>query len=314
MAINNVHKVSINNSEQWLLVRSKKDDAPIILQVQAGPGLPHICYADAMQKNLGWEDDFIVTYWDQRGCGKSYDSSLESDSVSLQHTVDDIIECSKFLLKTYNKDKIILVGFSIGATAALMAATKEKRLFSQLILTGTDIDMKRANQLALEFAYTGAVKKHSKKDIKTIKQLLAVPIVNNKLFEKRAKIVSNYGGITVHKNYTQLFFDAVFSMLFSKEYSLKDIFRTIKGMSFIQNSLLPQIDNLNLFQEGIDTEAPVHFVHGTKDAIAPLSIMKEYFSWLNNPNYTLTIFENSAHMPQLEEPKKFYELIKSVAV
>ena len=310
MAINKIHKVSINNSKQWLLVRGKNADAPLILQVQAGPGLPHICYANAMQQNLGWENDFIVTYWDQRGCGKSYKSSLAPDSISLQQTIDDIIECSRFLLKTYKKEQIILIGFSIGATAALMAATKEKRMFSRLIISGIDINLLEANKLALDFAYNEAVLKHRQKDINTIKQLMGTPIVNAKLFEKRAKIVSNYGGIAVHKNYTQLFFDALFNMLASKEYSIKDIFGTIRGMAFVQNVLLPKIDRLNLFHENIDPEASVHFVHGAKDAIAPLSIMKEYFAWLNNPKYKLTIFENSAHMPQLEEPQRFYQLIK----
>ncbi len=31
---------------------------------------------------------------------------------------DDLTACTKYLLKKYNKDKAIIVGYSIGATAA----------------------------------------------------------------------------------------------------------------------------------------------------------------------------------------------------
>lgn len=311
MVINNLHKITINNSEQWLLVRGQKNNSPLILQVQAGPGLPHICYANAMEKNIGWEEDFIVTYWDQRGCGKSYDKNLNHDSINLQQIVDDIIACGHFLLKTYHKQKIILIGYSIGATAALMAATKEKNMFSQVFVTGTDIFLTEANKIALNFIYNKAKNNSNYKDQKIIEQLMDVPIINAKLFEKRAQIISKYGGIATHKNYTQLFIDAIYNMITSKEYSLKDIFGTVKGMTLVQNVLLPKIDSLNLFQERIDPEISIHFIHGVKDIIAPLSIIKKYFDELNNPKYTLTIFENSAHMPQLEEPKRFYHLIKS---
>ena len=185
----------------------------------------------------------------------------------------------QIFIKTIQQRKNILVGFSIGATAALMAATKEKTLFCQLILAGIDIDIETANKLALEFVYHKAEKKHHKKDMKIIRQLMSVPIVDAKLFEKRTKIISNYGGIAVHKNYTQLFFDAVFSMLTSKAYSLKDIFGTIKGMSFVQNSILPQIENLNLFQKNIDTGAPVHLGPSAQDlSIQPAH---EPRSWLD---------------------------------
>ena len=45
----------VNGSEQWILVRGKSSDAPLIIHVQAGPGFPMIPEAHAMEKNLHLE-------------------------------------------------------------------------------------------------------------------------------------------------------------------------------------------------------------------------------------------------------------------
>src|SRR4029453_17381199 len=70
MRVDSLEKVVINDSEQWILVRGKSSKAPLILHVQAGPGLPIIPEARAMEKKLNLETDYLVAYWDQRACGK----------------------------------------------------------------------------------------------------------------------------------------------------------------------------------------------------------------------------------------------------
>lgn len=312
MAIDSLQKLTINNSEQWILVRGKNKDAPLILQVQAGPGLPQICYAEAMQKNLEWENDYIVVYWDQRACGKSYSKNTDPNTINLQQSADDILACTKYLLQTYHKEKITLIGYSLGATAAFMAASKDNSMFNNLVLVGIDIDLNKANKFAFNFAKEQALKQKDTKVLKQIQKLENEPIVNAKLFEERAKILSKFGGIVVTKTYNQLFVDALKYLWQSKAYKLSDILKTVKGIAFCQNALLPKIEHFNLFESKIYTTVPVHFVQGAKDAIAPLELMQLYFEYLNIPNKSLTIFDNSAHMPQLEEPKKFYKLITTL--
>ena len=312
MAIDSLQKISINNSEQWILVRGKNEHAPLLLQVQAGPGLPHICYAEAMQKNLTWENDYLVVYWDQRGCGKSYSKHTDPATINLQQSADDILACAKYLLKTYHQKKITLIGYSLGATAALMAVSKDSSLFNNVVLVGIDIDLARATKYAFKFGREQALKRNDAKIVKQIEKIENKPVVNAKLFEQRAKIISRYGGIVVTKTYNQLFIDAIKYLWQSKAYTFKDILKTVKGIEFCQNALLPRIENLNLFEYEIYTTLPIHFVQGAKDAIAPMELMQSYFKHLNIPNSTLSVFENSAHMPQLEQPQKFYQLLKTI--
>jgi len=310
METNSLTKVKINGTEQWVLVRGQKADAPLIIHVQAGPGLPMIPEAKTMEKMLHLEQDYLVAYWDQRGSGKSFNKNIDPKTINFQQMADDIISCTKYLLKQYGRQKAILIGYSIGASTALMAAIKESQLFSQLFLVGIDIDLPKANEYALHFLATKARERHNSKWIKQAHELSLAPILETNAFQKRAKLLTNLGGITTKASYNQLVITSVKNMLCSREYKLSDIPKTIKGMEFSQNALLPELSILNLFDKGEKVSVPVHFIQGKKDGLAPFQIAVDYFNYLQAPAKSFTSFEESAHMPHYEEPDKFASLIK----
>src|SRR3982750_2708524 len=87
-------KININTSSQWVLVRGKNINAPLLIHVQAGPGLPMISEANKMEKLLHLENNFLVAYWDQRGCGKSFSKNILPQTINLQQMADDISSCT----------------------------------------------------------------------------------------------------------------------------------------------------------------------------------------------------------------------------
>ncbi len=308
--INNLENIRINNSEQWVLVRGNNFEAPLIINVQAGPGLPIIPEANKLGKLLNLENDFLVAYWDQRACGKSFVKDIDPATITFPQLTDDLISCTKHLLKKYKKEKAILIGYSIGATISLKASVKNSNLFERIFLVGLDIDIPTANKYAIEFALSKAKQNNKRKLVKQISELSNVQIIETKLFQKRAKILTDLGGIKVGSNYNQLLISTISNMLFSKEYKLRDIPKTIKGMEFCQNALLPELDNLNIFNSIKYTDVPIHFIQGRQDGVAPYHIAERYFEFIKSNKKTFTIFEKSAHMPHYTEPKKFTKLIK----
>jgi pimeloyl-ACP methyl ester carboxylesterase len=309
MEINSLEKINVNNSEQWLLIRGKNSEAPLILQVQAGPGLPIIPEANAMEKLLHLENNYLVAYWDQRGCGKSFNKNIDPKTVNFSQLTNDIIECTKYLLKKYNKEKAILIGYSIGATTSLMAATRDSSIFSELFLAGIDIDIPTANKFALEFAMNKARERNNNKLIKQVIRLGEKPILESKRFQERAKLLTDLGGIKRNSSYNQLLLFSIKNMLFSKSYRFKDIPKTIKGMEFCQNALLPELDTLNLFDKIQAVQVPVHFIQGKLDAVAPYQTAVRFYEYLQADTKTFTVFDNSAHMVQYEESEKFVKLL-----
>jgi pimeloyl-ACP methyl ester carboxylesterase len=309
IAMNKLEKININNSEQWVLVRGENANAPLILHVQAGPGLAMISEANTMGKLLGLEKNYLVAYWDQRGCGKSFNKNIDPKTITISQLADDVIACTKYLLKKYNKKKAILVGYSIGATAGLLAASKDSTLYSALFLVGIDIDIPAANSHALDFARSKAAAQGNARLLKQIDELGKEPIIEAKRFQERARILTNMGGIKNGSTYNQLVMFTVKNMLFSKAYSLRDIQKTIKGMEFSQNALLTEFNTFNLYKRVSSVNVPVHFFQGKLDAIAPYAIAVPFYNYLQAGTKTFTAFDNSAHSIQYEEPEKFVRVL-----
>jgi pimeloyl-ACP methyl ester carboxylesterase len=156
-----------------------------------------------------------------------------------------------------------------------------------------------------------AVTGNNEKLIKEINKLKRQPIVETKRFQQRAKILTNLGGIKADSNYNSLVLSSVKNILFSRYYGIGGLVKTIKGMAFCQNALLPELSSLNLFQKVKKVSVPVHFIQGSLDAIAPLAKGKAYYEQLETADKSFTVFEKSAHMPQYEESEKFSNLITS---
>jgi pimeloyl-ACP methyl ester carboxylesterase len=310
MEINSLERVVVNDSLQWLLVRGKSDK-PLIIHVQAGPGIPIIPEAHTMQKQLHLENDYLVAYWDQRACGKSYSKETDPQTINFSQLRDDIIICTKYLLGKYKKEKAILVGYSIGATLSLMAASKNKQIFERLFLVGIDIDVPAANKFAIEFAMSKAREKNKTGLLKQAVALSKTPINNTRLFQKRAKLLTDLGGIKANSSYNKLMMTSVSNMIFSKAYRLADISKTAKGMEFCQSALLSELNELDLFKTIRSTDVPVHFIQGKLDAIAPYEIAVSYYKYLDAKNKSFDSFEHSAHLPHYDEPEKFAKILRN---
>ena len=309
MNIESLEKVRINDSDQWILVRGKSGDAPLLIHVQAGPGLPMIPEADTMEKMLHLEDHYLVAYWDQRGCGKSFSRRVNPASITLSHLSDDIISCTAYLLRKYGKREAVLVGYSLGATTSLMAAATRPDLFNALFAVGTDVDIPAANLHAIEFARQRALESNNGKMLKLVGELQHTPIVDAKRFQQRARLLTDLGGITRRRTYNQLVASSLKNMFFCKSYTIADIAMTIRAMAFCQNALLPELDNLNLFHLITAVDTPVHFVHGRHDGVSPCDLAHSFFLQLQSKQKDFTTFDDSAHMPHYDEPEKFANLL-----
>jgi len=262
-----------------------------------------------MDKLLHLEDYFLVAYWDQRGCGKSFNKLADPRTITLRQLSNDIVACTRYLQNKYDKRSAIVSGYSIGATASLMAAVEDPNLFSALFLVGIDVDVPRANAFAIDFAMKKATETRDRKMIKRLNELNRFPITESKGFQERAKILTDLGGIRAGSSYAGLVFTSIKNMLLSKSYTIRDIGKTLRGMEFCQNALLAEMNELNLFNSITKVDVNVHFVHGKQDGISPFDVALSFYNHLLSERKEFTVFENSAHMPHYDEPEKFAKLV-----
>jgi len=65
--------VRIGGIDQWITIKGDDRNNPVLLFLHGGPGDALSPFADAMF--AGWEKDFTLVQWDQRGAGRTYGKS-----------------------------------------------------------------------------------------------------------------------------------------------------------------------------------------------------------------------------------------------
>src|SRR5690606_19241771 len=130
----------IGGIEQWVTIKGADDSKPILLFLHGGPGSPFTPYAEAIFN--GWEKEFVLVHWDQRGTGKTFGTYapeefdpefLKSHPLTVEQMVEDVIELTEYLLKQLKKEKVILFRTSWGSILGAKMASARPDLFHAYI-------------------------------------------------------------------------------------------------------------------------------------------------------------------------------------
>jgi len=129
-----LEQVPVNDTQQWILIRSESATNPVVLFVHGGPGTS---WLTLMRKNTQpLEKYFTVVNWDQRRAGKSFAAGRVDAEMTMGAFVDDLIALSSDLARRFHKNKILLVGHSWGSVIGVIAASRRPDLFSAYIGIG----------------------------------------------------------------------------------------------------------------------------------------------------------------------------------
>jgi pimeloyl-ACP methyl ester carboxylesterase len=97
--------VQIGGIPQWITIKGDDRNNPVLLFLHGGPGDALSPLADAMY--AGWEKDFTLVQWDQRGAGRTYSKNGPSiePTMTVERMAQDGIEVAEFLTKHLHKKK-----------------------------------------------------------------------------------------------------------------------------------------------------------------------------------------------------------------
>jgi pimeloyl-ACP methyl ester carboxylesterase len=118
--------------------------------------------------------------------------------------------------------------------------------------------------------------------------------------------------VTTGQSYGAVVRDLITSLVRSRDYSLGDVLRTLRGVSQAQFALLPEINALCLERSLPAIDVPIVMVQGRLDVVAPGSAAEHYFNALASPQKQFVWFDHSAHTPQYDEPQAFRDLLLRV--
>ena len=301
--------IELNGYPQWLLIRGQDVSRPVLLFLHGGPGELNMWLAHYTMKEL--EQHFVCVNWDQRGAGKSFRPGPPPESMTIDQFVKDTIALIELLRSRFNQQKVLLLGHSWGSILAMKVAAARPDLLYAVIGMGQVVDMKRGEDLSYRYVLECAYAEHNRKAIRILKQLgCADTYRKDSKFVQRRWLV-RYGGM-MHALDT----GAVVSILLNApECSIGDCIIPLKmrEMKFSCRRLGDEVMGVNLLQEIPELSVPVVFFTGSYDYTTPFTLVEQFYASLHAPYKKLIWFENSAHMPHMEEPEKFQRELIALA-
>jgi len=308
--------VKIGGIRQFILIRGKNRNNPILLVLHGGPGVPELPMYRTFNSEL--ENYFTVAYWDQRGAGKSAVENIPDSSFTLNQFVEDTHELTVYLKEQFKKDKIFLLGHSWGSLLGVETVYKYPNDYYAYVGTGQFGNQPKSDSLSYLFA------EHKAKELNdtvALSDLNSIGAYNsptmkrtgfmNWLFMQRV-YVSAFGGSIVDPNATAHIF--LLPILYCKEYTIGNKYNLIKGNSksaFVNSpyrNMIPKVLCIDLSKVN-ELKIPVYFFQGKHDYLTNFSVAKEYFDLLKAPKKEFVVFNKSAHFPSFEEPEKFDSLM-----
>jgi pimeloyl-ACP methyl ester carboxylesterase len=295
-------EATLGGARQVVNVRGADRRNPILIFVHGGPGAVEMPIAWAFQRP--WEDFFTVVQWDQRGAGRSYrlnDPKALAPTLKPDRYRDDTIELIELLRKKYGQRKVFLLGHSWGSTVGLSVAIKRPDLLYAYIGMGQIVDFRENERQGYAAALAAARADHNDKAVKDLEGIAPYPGTGDLSVEKMG-VERNwsvyYGGLAAYRHDADFYFHAT---RLSPEYTPDDIKAWDEGSGYTIETLFPILAGIT-FEDVHRMDVPVYMFLGRHDNTTPSAVTAAWMAKLSAPKKQVVWFENSAHLPMIEEP------------
>ena len=141
--------VNINGHNQYVFIRGKDVNNPIILNLHGGPANPDAFFTYEFAKEI--IEEYIYVSWDQRGCGRTYYKNKHIDpkneSTDFGQAIKDVDELVNYLCKRFKKNKVVIMGHSYGSLLGASYVVKYPERVEGYIGIGQSISIKDTQKM-----------------------------------------------------------------------------------------------------------------------------------------------------------------------
>lgn len=296
-------EIPVGGTRQWISVRGRNRDNPILLVIHGGPASPEMPTSWWFQG--GWEDYFTVVEWDQRGAGKTYDANdpkVIGPTLSLGRIVADAVDVTQYLRSRYGKKKIFVLGHSWGSLVGLQLAHEHPELLYAYIGMGQVINGRLGEHVGYETTLRIAEATGNAKAVADLKSIAPYPNADGSLpldkINKERNWSVAFGGLTWGRKDLNYYSNLA---QFAPEYTEADVAAINKGSQLSLGPLLPDLLNFD-YSNMLEWRCPIVIFAGRHDFTTPSTVVAAWFARIHAPAKKFIWFENSAHMIMFEEP------------
>jgi pimeloyl-ACP methyl ester carboxylesterase len=307
--------IGIGGVQQGFFIRSENQKNPVILFLHGGPGSPELALLYRYEVSERLEKYFTVCYWDQRGAGMSFSNSIDTATMTLEQLIEDTSQITEYLKHRFNQEKIYLMGHSWGTYLGIKTIEKHPENYLAYIGIGQVTNQVESEKLAYDYMLQYAMEINDKAAVKKLEKFNrnAPDFPNqNYIGAVRSPLMNKYGIGIMRDNFSMA--KLIKDLLLFKGYTVSEKIKFMQGMSFSLTYLWENVTDDNLFESSVSFQVPVYITHGKYDYQVSYTLSREYFEKIEAPEKSFFTFEKSAHSPNGEEPEKFVQIVREIAL
>ncbi len=293
----------IGGVDQWVMVRGRSRDNPLLIILHGGPGSSETALFRAC--NAALEDAYVVVYWDQRGAGRSYRKGIAPASMTTEQFVADLDELVDAMLAKFGRDKVVLLGHSWGSALGTIYAARFPAKVAAYVGVGQVADMAASEAASYAFTLAEAERRGHAAALKALRAIGPPPHDIAGVGKERRWLMAFGGATGPGFSLPRL----VWKALRTPEASLLDLVRLVQGSSFSIKCLWTELLSADLTRDYRRFEVPIVFILGRHDHQVVAEISAAYFEVIEAPHKQLFWLERSGHFAPFEEPAAFNQLM-----
>ena len=305
LAIDETITLDIHGSRQRVRLCAMRTGLAPLLIVQHGPGVPLLHEVRKFRQRLDLERDYLVVYWDQRGCGNV--SAEEARRVSLAQQVDDLLAVLAWVADRTGQ-RVLIFGVSMGATLALLAAARDSGRVKAVIANSPDLQTGDADKAVDAFLQQNVQRAGTRRLRRAVAKLGPPPYLDPRTFQRRAMLLTDFGTIERGRTFYALLRETLVAML--RGYGVIGTVRALRNMNIIQRRMLADVAPLDLLSSPPTIAAPVHFVFGEQDALTAAFVGGEWPGTIGGPGTTVARVPDAGHLVHFDRP----DVVRAVTV
>lgn len=305
-SIATLEQVDLNGSKQWISIRGRDTNKPVLLFLAGGPGGSQLVTARRALGEL--EDHFIVVNWEQPGAGKSFDA-VDRSTLTPERYIADGIALTNYLRERFDEEKIFILGESWGSVLGIWMVQRDPDLFHAFIGTGQMVAFLETDLMCYEFVLNLMEERGNTEKVEQLKKQGPPPYYGKGVaMRESAFLTETYRYMNENPDISDDGFNT-FQDLAGPEYGLYDKVNWFRGALETMDVVYPQLWVVDFRTQAAHLEVPVYFLIGRHDVNAPPVLAEEYFDLLNAPYKEWIWFERSGHNPWVTESAAFVEAV-----
>jgi pimeloyl-ACP methyl ester carboxylesterase len=287
-SIATLEEVELNGSQQWITIRGKDANNPILLNLgMGGPGGGGFA-TRALFEPL--EGHFTVVSWDEPGTGKSY-NAVPIAELTPERYISDAYALTQMLRARFHQDKIYLYGVSWTSILGVWLAQRYPELYQAYVGTGQMVNTMEDDVMGYQLALKYSAERGDAASVAALQRNGPPPYYGNGLLSKYLAyldILNDYMGAP---RYALI---APIVPVFAPEYGWIDKVNHTRGLIDSFTAVYPQLQDVDFVAQATRLEVPVYFFVGRHDVNAMATLVEGYYNVLEAP-YKELIWLDGGH-------------------